>query len=81
MTKLLTVRVIVPCDDGVLLDQLKAALTGHLESLPVDRVGDDGGRIHWSAADVLRGLESTAAPALRQRKKRQSNHHQGTLDE
>ena len=57
MTKLATVRVVVPVDDDVRVDDLQRLLQGHLEERPVERVSDNGPRIHWSAVSVVRGAE------------------------
>ena len=64
MTKLISLRVVVPADDEVTTADVQAALRGILGVLPVSRVGDaaDGPRMHWAAVDVLRGQDRTEAP-------------------
>lgn len=70
MTKMQSVRVVVPCDDNVTVADLQSRLWEILSPLPVSRVdgadpadGPACGRIHWSAADVLRGAaEREIAP-------------------
>jgi hypothetical protein len=63
MTKLVTVRVVVPTDDEVTTEQVQLTLRSALEPLGVGRVehgADREGlpdRIHWSAVDVLRGAD------------------------
>jgi hypothetical protein len=71
MTKLLSTRVVVPCEDGVSIEQLKQAMREHLAALPVQSVGDgeSGGRIHWAAVDVIRHhAVNGAAPPARKKK-------------
>lgn len=84
--KLLSVRVVVPCDDAVMVEDLKQRIVEHLQELPVHRVMNPDGqdvRIHWSAVEALRMAERTAAPVVRARKKRWEVNHggTGTLDE
>jgi hypothetical protein len=67
MTKLVTVRVVVPCDDGVTTADVQAELTKLLEGQPVTRLEADGAadgirRMHWSAVAVLRIAERAAPP-------------------
>jgi len=65
MTKLVSLRVVVPTDDEVSTEEVQLALRRILEPLPVSRVGneEDGPRVHWSAVDVLRGQDRTVTPA------------------
>lgn len=65
MTKLVSLRVVVPCDDEVPTEEVQLELRRILEPLPVSRVGEaPDKRMHWSAVDVLRGLDRSA-PAQR----------------
>jgi len=60
MTKMLQVRVQVPCDDVVTTSMLAEAVQGALEGLPIVRIpieGSEGGRVHWSAVSVKRGAD------------------------
>jgi hypothetical protein len=74
--RLVSVRVMVACDDAVLVDQVKEAMREHLGALPVQTVGDKDatGRIHWSAIDVVRDVDR-ATP----RKARKVTTGQGVL--
>jgi hypothetical protein len=60
MTKLVSLRVVIPTDDEVSTEEVQSELRRILEPLPVTRVGEDGARMHWSAVDVLRGQDRTA---------------------
>lgn len=68
MTKMLSARVVVPVDDDVTVALLAEKLIEVLTPLPITRLADDvvngvrGGRIHWSAVDVLRGAERVDLP-------------------
>jgi hypothetical protein len=63
MTKLLTVRVVVPCDDKVTADDLSVAIRLALEPIGMAFAnGKDGPRIHWAAIDVLRSVQRTPPP-------------------
>jgi hypothetical protein len=70
MTKLVTLRVVLPTDDEVTTEEVQFALRRALETLPVGRAGDreDGPRMHWSAVDVLRGGDRPATVPRKGRK-------------
>lgn len=62
MSKMMTVRIVVPCDDGVTVAMLASATQAALEGLPSTRIAiedstEPGPRIHWSAVDVKRGSD------------------------
>lgn len=74
MTKLATLRLTVPVDDGVNIEDVQARLKATLRGLPTEpvmREGKDGqqdierevGVIFWSAADVKRGPATKAERA------------------
>jgi hypothetical protein len=77
MIKMQSVRVIVPCDDDVSVAELQQFLIETLQPLPLTRVPREvegvplsdvtwpGGRIHWSAVSVVRGLDRSEAPAIK----------------
>jgi hypothetical protein len=69
MTKLVTVRVVIPTDDEVTVDAVAAALRRILEPLPVERIGgpEDGGRLHWSAVDVMRAERQQSVVPLKRK--------------
>ncbi len=70
MTKLITVRIVVPAGDEVTTDQVREKLDRML-SLYVPAADGDysdhdhGARIHWAAADVLRDRKPTPATKAR----------------
>jgi hypothetical protein len=69
MTKLVTVRVVIPVDDVVTVEDVVASLHRILEPLPIERVGgtEDGARLHWSAVDVMRAERQPSAVPIKRK--------------
>lgn len=65
VTKLVTLRVVIPADDVVPIGAVQARLRAIVEDAGMERLprdenaapGDTAGRVHWSAADVLQGAD------------------------
>ena len=78
MTKLVSLRVIVPADDGAAIGDVQKRLRERLDDLGTEALsngseGEPGSRVrvHWQAADVLQGSgERAPSPARRGRKPR-----------
>ena len=93
MTKLVSLRVVVPADDEAAIGDVQKRLREHLERLGTDRLptgrDDDGQpvfspgpriRVHWIAADVLQGsAERAPFPAGRRGRKPRVAPDQGSL--
>lgn len=73
MTKLYNVKVVVPVDDDVHIDQFIRTLTQMLADQPVQSFGE-AQRVHWQAVSVYRWAERAApgprAPAQQPARKR-----------
>jgi len=57
MTKLVSLRVTVACDDTTELRELKARLTTVIADVGTETLGENGagGRVHWGTVEVLQG--------------------------
>jgi hypothetical protein len=78
MTKLVTLRVVIAVDDEVELKHIKPRLQALIAAAGTERVGQngaaepdgDGGRVHWSTADVLQGPDGrSGVPGARRGRK------------
>lgn len=69
MTKLVTLRVVVPADDVVPIGAVQTRLRAIVEEAGMERLprdenaapGDTAGRVHWSAVDVIQGADRPSA--------------------
>jgi len=58
MTKLISLRVTMACDDAVDLKDVKPRLAGLISAAGTETVGEEGGgRVHWGTVEVLQGPE------------------------
>ena len=70
MTKMVSLRVIVPADDEAPIADVQKRLREHLEEFgtePLTGILDGNGaraRVHWQAADVLQGSAERAPSPL-----------------
>ena len=86
MTKMVSLRVIVPADDDAAIGDVQKRLREHLEDLGTDLLTGrrDGpvssARVHWMAADVLQGsAERPPSPAARRGRKPRVTPDQGSI--
>jgi hypothetical protein len=69
MTKLVSLRLVVPVGDELTTEALQAAIRALVGALPVGlAVEGDDQRIHWPALATYRFIERTAAAAVVRRK-------------
>jgi hypothetical protein len=69
MTKLVSVRVVIPVDDEATVEDVVSCLRRILEPMPAERVGgtEDGARLHWSAVDVMRAERQQSVVPLKRK--------------